>query len=153
MAVSKNGAPIGRPPKYKSPRAMQKKIDQYFKDCAGTPLLDAQGEVVLNKYDRPIIIEERPPTMSGLALALGFLNRKSIMAYEDKPEFMDTIARAKARVEEYAEARLFDKDGANGAKFALANNFDGWAEKQEVKADTDNTIHLTLGEDVKQYAD
>ena len=153
MTVSKNGAPIGRPPKYKSSRVMQKKIDQYFKNCEGTPLLDAQGKAVLNKYDLPIFVGKKPPTMSGLALALGFLNRKSIMAYEDKPEFMDTIARAKARVEEYAEARLFEKDGANGAKFALANNFDGWAEKQEVKADTDNTIHLTLGADVEPYAD
>lgn len=153
MAVSKSGAPIGRPPKYKTPQEMQEKIDQYFKGCEGTPLLDAEGRAVLDKYDRPIILGERPPTMSGLALALGFLNRKSLMLYQGKSAFVDTIARAKARVEEYAEARLFDKDGANGAKFALANNFEGWAEKQEVKADTDNTIHLTLGEDVKQYAD
>jgi hypothetical protein len=33
-------------------------------------------------------------------------------------------------VEAYAESRLFDKDGANGAKFSLANNFRGWKEQQ-----------------------
>jgi hypothetical protein len=46
--------------------------------------------------------------------------------------FNDAITRAKARVEAYAESRLFDKDGANGAKFSLSNNFHGWAEKKEL---------------------
>ena len=43
-----------------------------------------------------------------------------------KPEFVDTITRAKARVEQYAEERLFDRDGSNGAQFSLRNNFKGW---------------------------
>ena len=47
---------------------------------------------------------------------------------------MNTIDRAKTKIEEYAERRLFDRDGCNGAKFSLANNFRGWAEKQEIKA-------------------
>ena len=38
-------------------------------------------------------------------------------------EFVDTITRAKARVEQYAEERLFDRDGSNGAQFSLRNNF------------------------------
>ena len=40
--------------------------------------------------------------------------------------FVDTITRAKARVEQYAEERLFDRDGSNGAQFSLRNNFKGW---------------------------
>jgi hypothetical protein len=42
---------------------------------------------------------------------------------------LDTITRAKARVEEYTEQRLFDRDGVNGAKFSLINNFKGWRDK------------------------
>jgi hypothetical protein len=50
--------------------------------------------------------------------------------------------RAKAYVERYAEERLFDKDGANGAKFSLANNFEGWKEKREIDADVNSTVNI-----------
>lgn len=41
----------------------------------------------------------------------------------------------KAKV--YAESRLYDKDGANGAKFSLGCNF-GWREVNETKIRTDS---------------
>ncbi len=52
--------------------------------------------------------------------------------------------RAKARVEMYAEERLFDKDGANGAKFSLANNFSGWKEKKEIDADVNRKVDINI---------
>ena len=62
---------------------------------------------------------------------------------------MDTITRAKTFIEQYAEERLFDKDGAYGAKFSLANNFKGWAEKTQIEADVKNdvTINIELSDD------
>ena len=42
------------------------------------------------------------------------------------------VTRAKSRVEQYTEERLFDREGVQGAKFSLANNFKGWAEKQDI---------------------
>ena len=48
---------------------------------------------------------------------------------------MDTITRAKSRIEMYNEERLYDKDGVNGAKFNLKNNFKGWAENPEPAKD------------------
>jgi predicted ATPase len=68
-----------------------------------------------------------------LALALGFNSRQALLNYQGKEEFHDTIVRAKARVERYAEERLYDNNGANGAKFSLANNFKGWSEKQQIE--------------------
>lgn len=133
----------GRPPMYKSADEMQKVIDKYFKDCEGKPLLDDEGKVMLDKYDKPIIVGQKPPTVTGLALALGFTSRLALLNYQDKDEFFNTVTRAKARCEEYAESRLFDKDGANGAKFSLANNFRDWAEK------TDTTIRNPDGESFK----
>lgn len=130
MAAKKVG---GRPPKYKTKEEMQEKIDEYFKNCEGTVLKDSDGETVFDKYGQPIIVGAKPPTITGLALALGFATRKSLLEYQGKKEFVNTITRAKTRVEQYAEERLFDKDGVNGAKFSLANNFKGWNEKQEVK--------------------
>jgi hypothetical protein len=71
-----------------------------------------------------------------------------LLNYQGEPEYLDTIMRAKAKVEEYAERRLFDKDGANGAKFSLANNFKSWREKPDGMELTQNmTIRVELTDD------
>ena len=121
----------GAPRKWKSVKAMQEAIDAYFKKCEGEPLI-VDGSVAVDKYGVPIIINVKPPTVTGLALALGFTGRQALLDYEARPEFADTVTRAKSRCEEYAEARLYDKDGANGAKFSLGCNF-GWREATEMK--------------------
>lgn len=122
----------GRPPMYKSKEEIQEKIDKYFSDCEGEVLKDEQGTPILNKYGGVIIMGSKPPTVTGLALALGFSTRQSLLNYQAQDEFLDTITRAKSRVEQYAEERLFDRDGSNGAQFSLKNNFKGWnADKKE----------------------
>lgn len=134
----------GRPPMFTSVEEMQEKIEAYFKECEGHPLTDDEGNAITTKNGMPIIVGERPLTITGLALALGFTTRQSLLNYEDKPEFLDTIKKAKSKVEQYAEERLFDKDGANGAKFSLSNNFKGWAEKQQIEADVKNDISINV---------
>ncbi len=126
---------IGRPPKFDSPEQMQVLIDKYFEECKGHILYNDDGSPVLDKYGNAVIIDAHPPTVTGLALALGFSTRLSLLNYQAKPAFVNTVSRAKSRVEQYAEERLFDKDGANGAKFSLANNWEGWREKQQIEAD------------------
>lgn len=125
----------GAPPKYKTVEEMQTKIDEYFKACEGRPLVDEDGKVMYDKNFQPIIVGAKPPTITGLALALGFASRQALLNYQARAEFNYTVTRAKAFVEQYAEERLFDKDGANGAKFSLANNFEGWKEKQSIEGD------------------
>lgn len=139
----------GRPPMYNTKEEMQEKIDAYFEKCEGTVLNNANGEVVLDKYGDPVVVGRKPLTITGLALALGFNSRQALLNYQAKDEFNDTIMRAKAVVEQYAEERLFDKDGANGAKFSLANNFAGWKEKQSIEADVNSevTINIELSDD------
>lgn len=126
---------VGRPPKYRCKEEIEEKIDAYFKSCEGEILKDSDGETVFNKFGNPVIINQRPPTITGLALALGFTSRQALLNYQAKKEFVDTITRAKARVEAYAEERLFDRDGSNGAQFSLRNNFKGWNEKQITELD------------------
>jgi hypothetical protein len=113
-------------PKYTSVEEIESKIEQYFEDCKGYPLTDEKGKQIFNKFGSPIFIDVHPPTVTGLALALGFTSRQALLNYQAKPAFVDTITRAKARVEQYAEERLFDRDGSNGAQFSLRNNFKGW---------------------------
>src|SRR5574344_1817975 len=124
----------GRPKKYTEAEKMQEKIDKYFDSCY-EPIVflnkdktkyiaikDSQGKIIKK--------QSRPFTVTGLADALG-MSRQSLLNYSDEEEFFDTIMRAKRKCELYAEERLFDKDGANGAKFSLSNNFKGWKDKQE----------------------
>lgn len=134
---------------YKTVEEIQEKIDKYFKECEGTVLENSSGEVVLDKYGEPVMVGRKPLTITGLALALGFNSRQALLNYQDRSEeFNDTITRAKAVVEQYAEARLFDKDGSNGAKFSLSNNFKGWTEKQQIQADVNSvSINIELVDD------
>ena len=135
---------VGAPPFYDTPEEMQKAIDAYFEDCAGKILLDGNDDPVLDKYGQPIKYDVKPLTITGLALALGFNSRQALLNYQAKEEFNDTVTRAKAKVEQYAEERLFDKDGANGAKFSLANNFEGWKEKQQIEAGVKNDLTISV---------
>lgn len=108
---------------YKSVKQMEKAIDKYFLDCLGKPLMDDKGDVLTDKKGNPILVGARAPTVTGLALALGFTSRQALLNYQAKEEFVDAITRAKTRCEEYAESRLFDRDGARGAEFSLKYNF------------------------------
>ena len=115
----------GSKPKYTDPEEMRVKIDAYFKECEGKALVDHMGDPVLDRWGSPIIYGAKPPTITGLALALGFKTRTSLIKYQNKKEFNDLILEAKSRVEEYCERQLFTRDGAKGAQFSLMHNF-GW---------------------------
>ena len=113
---------------YKNAEELQKKVEEYFIKCEGELLKDKEGNYVYDKFGKPIWINKKPPTITGLALFLGFKSRQTLLNYQGRQEFNDTIIYAKSRVEEYTECRLFDKDGVTGAKFSLTNNFKGWKE-------------------------
>ena len=89
----------GRPPKYKSKEELEERIEKYFESCKGEVLKDEDGSPVLDKYGQPVIIDRRPPTITGLALALGFASRQALLNYQAKKQFNDTITRAKLRCE------------------------------------------------------
>lgn len=121
----------GRKPRYTSAEQIQAMIDQYFERCEGQILRDDEtGEPIFDKFGRPVIVGATPPTVTGLALALGFATRLGLLRYQGKQEFNEVITRAKSRVEAYAEARLFDRDGANGARFTLDCNFK-WGQSRD----------------------
>lgn len=128
-------ARTGRPPKWTDVNALQAAIDKYFEDCKGHPYVDGNGDILYGKDGLPVIVDAEPPTVTGLALALGFVSRQGLLDFQGKREFADTITRAKARVEKYAERRLYDRDGARGAEFSLKYNFK-WAQEEQEKTAT-----------------
>ena len=125
---------MGKPRKIKSVKAMERAIEAYFASCEGTPRLDKNGQPIYDKHGQPVVVGAKPPTVTGLALALGLSGRKVLLDYQGREEYRDAITRAKARCEAYAEERLYDKDGSPGAKFSLGCNF-GWAWEDERRGD------------------
>ena len=98
---------MGRPLKFQDVRELQVAIEQFFNDCD---------------------LMEKPYTITGLALALD-TTRKLLWEYEDRSDFRNTILKAKTRVENYAEQRLFTGGSPAGAIFAL-KNYD-WTDRQD----------------------
>jgi hypothetical protein len=104
-------ATAGRPPLYEDPLLMEAKIEQYFDG------LEA-GEA---------------PSVAGLAFELGFASRNALWEYEQKPEFSDTIKRAKLRMEVDRTKRLLSSGTPTaGVIFDLTNNY-GWKNPQHHK--------------------
>ena len=133
----------GRTPKFSSTEEMQEKIDAYFKDCEGYTLTDNDGNTIFDKFGRPVILDKKPLTVTGLALALGFTSRQALLYYQGKKAFREIIEKAKLKIENYAEMRLYDKDGSNGAKFNLQNNFRNWdAEKAAQEENKTPSINI-----------
>jgi hypothetical protein len=118
--------PGGRPLKYADISKLQQDIDNYFNKCDEGESL----EVYDKKTESVKTIKKRIPyTITGLALALD-TSRETLREYQERPEFVDTIKRAKERCENYAELRLMSGDmHPTGPIFALKNY--GWVDKQE----------------------
>lgn len=145
---------MARPLDYKTVEELQAAIDQYFISCEGKTLTDDEGNVLTDKKGRPIIVGAKPPTVTGLALALGFNSRQALLNYQVKKRFNDTVTRAKSRCEEYAESRLYDRDGSRGAEFSLKYNFRWEAQQSEAeKTPDDGFLDALKGEAAEVWQD
>ncbi len=121
---------MGRPLKFKTVKELKDKIAAYFESCKDTPILAEDGHVLTDKFGNPIFAQN-PPTVAGLAKALGFEDRQSVYDYKGRKEFSCTIKEALLRIEEYAEQHLYIGK-ATGAIFWLKNH--GWKDKTITEA-------------------
>jgi hypothetical protein len=114
--------------KYRTVGDMQKAIDEYFVKCDE---------------------EKKPYTVTGLALALGFLSRQALLNYEgytdiDDISFHDTIKAAKHKVEASIEEGLLSgKYNSVGSIFNLKNNFN-WKDKTEVENTGEQSLNVNI---------
>ena len=114
---------MSRPRKYGTVEEMQAVIDRYFALCEDT---------------------KEPLTITGLALALDFTSRQALINCEGYTDingnkFVDTIKRAKLKIEQAYELRNIAR-GNGGDIFAL-KQFD-WTDKQTFAID--DKINNTL---------
>lgn len=107
----------GRKRLWNSAKALQEAVDVYFQDCNEN---------------------HRYPSVTGLALHLGFTCRQALDRYTDReaadePEdqFVGIITRAKSRIEEANIQAAYDRDASAGARFVLQNGF-GYSDKKGV---------------------
>ena len=94
---------------YKSEEDLEKAIDKYFE-----------------------ILDTKAPTITGLALHLGFNSRRTFYNYGSNPYYKKIIDRARLRIEESYEQRLHGGK-PTGAIFALKNL--GWRDNLDVTSD------------------
>jgi hypothetical protein len=123
--------------KFEDPKDLKVKVDKYFEEC-----------------DK----KQEPYTMTGLAISLG-TNRMTLLRYnkqttserlapEIRQAIADIIENAKARVEAYAEKRLYAGNNCTGVIFSLKNNF-LWKDQSEVvkvEVDKPDLSGLTIEE-------
>lgn len=127
--------PAGRPPMFTTPDDLQQRIDEYF--ATGVK----RKKVLVGPPANRMHIEIEVPTITGLAIYLGFESRQSFYDYELKPEFAYTIKRARLFIEnEYEE--MLNTGNTAGAIFALKNF--GWTDKQEIDQNSKHSGEISI---------
>jgi hypothetical protein len=133
----------GRKRKYEDPAALTRAINAYFRKC------DQSWEES----------KEHPPTVTGLALALGFTHRKHLYDFEKREQLIrerlaeaetdeerealaadletaqaltDAIQDARTRVEAWNHEHLYNNVTYKGAAWTLEHNF-GFTPESTVK--------------------
>lgn len=131
---------MARPLKFETVEELSERISEYFYSC------DTNMKVMFTKEGDPIEVPDpKPYTISGLAYFLG-TNRQTLLNYEEREEFVDTIRAAKARIEAFVEESLWVPKIAQGVVFNLKNNF-GWKEQQDINMSGELEINVSLDDD------
>lgn len=119
----------GSPRRWRSAKALQEAVDNYFAEC------EEKGRV---------------PSVAGLALALGFMSRQALYRYTDREnennsdDFVTIITQAKLKIEEANIQLAYNRDASPGARFILQNGFN-YSDKHEVTSR--NEIRVELSDD------
>lgn len=103
---------VGRPRIYNDVEELSRACEQYFTNCLTTALR---------------------PTVTGLALWLGFADKTTLYEYRDRQEFSYSIKTSLTMIENALEQKL-ENNSVAGIIFALKNM--GWKDKQELDVRT-----------------
>ena len=135
---------------WNNPEQLQGMVDEYFASCYGPVKNPRTGEFYTNPDGELLIVQNKPFTLSGLALYC-HIATDQIKKYSDERidnlgmptdedyvglQYSQILKKARQKIETYAEERLYDKDGFSGGKFVLdcAFNWVGRKELADIKA-------------------
>jgi hypothetical protein len=134
-----------KPPKFALDELNQK-VDAYFAYIEGDyhieqkPPKNVKDDSILEDvivYDRPA----EPPTITGLALYLGFNSRQEFEECEKKPRYATALKRGRLKIEAEYEKKLHLTSAA-GAIFALKSL--GWNDDKETDASSLKTLDIRI---------
>lgn len=118
----------GRPKAFNSPEELQTLLDQYFEYC------DNEVETITDNKGN-VKTMHKPYTMTGICVYLD-ISGETWSDYSKKPEFSETIKKARKRVENYCEEyTMAGRLNPIFSIFSLKNNF-GWVDKIDVNTTT-----------------
>ena len=149
-----------RPPKFETVEQLEEWIKFYFgsitidkprtKSKCVWKIMNAEWKeeneyedvpVLNNAWEQIIDIEWLEiPSILGLCISL-WTHRKTLLEYEEKTEFSNTIKEAKLIIERYNADQLHRTTQVTGVIFNLKNNF-WWVDKTE--SDTNIKWNLTI---------
>lgn len=112
----------GRPRKFKTTKELEDAINKYFESAK--PRYEEINGILTYIHNHP--------TMTGLALALGFESRQSLYDYGKNPKYSYIIKKAQLMIENSYELELTNPDKKpTGPIFVLKNM--GWSDKQDIQ--------------------
>lgn len=119
---------MARPRIYNDPNELNTQCEMYFESIEGELQLDEEGNPTGEYITNP-----RPPTVNGLALFLGFSEKKSLYDYAKRDGFLHPIKKALTKIELSHEEGLYKK-ACTGHIFALKNS--GWTDAKSIEHST-----------------
>lgn len=120
---------------YGSAEEIEVACKEYLMSCQGPKIY--KGKIVTDKDGNIVYEQVKPYTLAGLARYIGMttnmFERYSKGLYDeldDARQISEVLVRYRQAVEEYAESRLYDREGTSGAQFALSRYFK-WTTRKE----------------------
>lgn len=130
---------MARPRIYESVEELDKAIDDYFYPMTWTEMQTGAGIIKSEPFKSTTRISK--PTVTGLALALGFADKTTLYEYRDRDEFSYSVKRALMMIENYHEEGLSENNVA-GRIFALKNM--GWKDKSESDVNLNGGVRVVM---------
>jgi hypothetical protein len=136
---NKGGAPLIYNEDETSLQILIENISNYFEYIKGETKKEKQsktledGSITIVEVEK-IIRHPEPPSITGLALALGFKSKSTLYDYAKKDMFSYSIKRALLVIENYHEIQIAMGDKCTGNIFALKNF--GWKDNSSIDVTT-----------------
>lgn len=130
---------------------IENKIDGYFNSFSDEYLTDKDGNYIIGKNGQPVMKNPKEPTVTGLALACGYLSVESFnAAILTGGKIAQTLLRAKSFVTEHYEQKLH-QPGCQGAIFVLEHQA-GWRSPIEINQNTKVKVDNKMADDLLEMA-